>query len=610
MESGHHIDNQFELIGNKISDFEQLEILGQGNYGLVNKMKSRINDKIYAVKSIPIPKNERENIQALREQYIMCCLSHPNIVALYKTFQDGNNLYFVSEFIEGRNLKSYIEDFKKDNPNGHINQDLVIKIFKQILIGLNHLHNNGIIHRDIKPENILIDIFNNIKIVDFGLSAICKEGFGFFTSKGTRVGDAEFICPEIIKGQKYNYKCDIFNLGYTMYYVMNFCLPSISFLLQNENVLRYELKEKENNYDIKLVELIRRMYSYNPSDRPDTSQALQELNLIEKNNINDSLNDAIDKKDFSSMDCVLQCLYSIDDILKAKKKVMDELREKYVNKTFFPLLFFDILDTIDEKRKNAIDTIKYKKNIINLFNQLSQKDNSIRGTKPSALYYKILSLFEKEFNSLIEWNNKMLSFNYICPVDFPQKTYPDIYKTINYFIMNYRNPLVDIFYFIIIVSERCPNCRYILEAYSLIASHLFLNNKNQNNIMQLIDDYFGNNYLDKNVQCICGYCGKKIKEALLYNAPDYLILDLDVGESIDFNNQIDLTKFVVADLGQKKYELFAVINEPKDYNSNPQYVCSIKEKGIWSFYSGDKFETCGNECLKMGIPSFAIYKKI
>ena len=610
MESGHHIDNQLELIGNKISDFEQLGLLGKGNFGSVKKMKSKINGKIYAVKSIPIPKNERENIQALREQYIMGFLSHPNIVALYKTFQDENNLYFVSELIQGRNLKSYIVDFIKENPNGHINQDFIIKIFKQILIGLNYLHNNGIIHRDIKPENILIDIFDNIKITDFGLSAIYKEGFGFFTSKGTRVGDVEFICPEIINGQKYNYKCDIFNLGYTMYYVMNFCLPSKSFLLQNDNVLRYELKEKENNYDIKLVELIRRMYNYNPSDRPDTSQALQELNLIEKNNINDSLNDAIDKKDFSSMDCILQCLYSINDILNAKNQVMDQLREKQVNKTFFPLSFFDCLDNIDKKRKKAIDTIKYKKNIINLFNQLSQKDFSIQGTRPLALCHKILSLFNEEFNSLIEWKNKMLSFNYNYPVDFPQNLFPDIYKTINYFIMNYRNPLADIFYFIIIVSERCPNCRYILKAYSLIASHLSLNNKNQNNIAQLIEDYFGGNYLDKNVQCICGYSGKKIKEMLLYNAPDYLILDLDVGESVNFNNQIDLTKFVGADLGSKKYELFAVINKPKDDHSNVQYVCSIREQGIWNIYSGDKFEKCGNECLKMGIPSFAIYKKI
>ena len=164
----------------RISDFIRIQKLGNGKFGEVYKMKYKKDNRDYAVKFVQLPDYEYErqnsdkakNIQ--REQFIMKNISHPNLVHCYETFQDNQYCYFVSELISGVDLKSYVDDFHKNNPNQYISQDIVITILKQILFGLQYLHNNGIIHRDIKPDNILITHDKTIKITDFGLSAYYK----------------------------------------------------------------------------------------------------------------------------------------------------------------------------------------------------------------------------------------------------------------------------------------------------------------------------------------------------------------------------------------------------------------------------------------------------
>ena len=155
----------------------------------------------------------------------MRSLNHPNIVRLFNCFEDYNNYYFCSEFIDGNNLETFIKKYK-DNLS-HIEEKLIIHIFKQILNGLIYLHSKNIMHRDIKPDNILIDENNNIKITDFGISACCggDDIEKDLISDKTIVGPKKYVSPEIKEGREYDLKCDIFSLGYTMYFLMNFSLP-------------------------------------------------------------------------------------------------------------------------------------------------------------------------------------------------------------------------------------------------------------------------------------------------------------------------------------------------------------------------------------------------
>ena len=102
---------QFDKIGNHFSDFIKIDNLGNGQFGDVYKMKSKLNGQMYAIKEVKIQKGNNKSL--MREEYIMGSISHPNIVHLYKTFEENNSCYFVSELIQGQNLEKLLRIFKK-----------------------------------------------------------------------------------------------------------------------------------------------------------------------------------------------------------------------------------------------------------------------------------------------------------------------------------------------------------------------------------------------------------------------------------------------------------------------------------------------------------------
>ena len=119
---------------------------------------------------------------------------------------------------------------------------------------------------------------------------------------------------------------------------------------------------------------------------------------------------------------------------------------------------------------------------------------------------------------------------------------------------------MDIFYFILIISERCPICHKIYDAYSQIASCLSLDNKiPNNNIANLIGNYMGKKY-NLYTNCACRYRGNEIEEKMFYTIPDYLVLDLDEEGKVDFDYEIYLPEYIETNKYPRKYELYAVIN--------------------------------------------------
>ena len=635
--------NQFEknTIGNHISDFIELGFLGKGQFGKVLKMKSKINGQIYAVKIVEKPKEKYDEIKLKREKYIMESLSHSNIVNLYVTFEEGNYIYFVSEFIQGVNLEQYIRIFINKNPNKHIEQNRIIYIFKQILIGLKYLHEKGILHRDIKPDNILIDINNNIKITDFGISALYKNGYGIFQYNNSVIGRPDYICPEMIQNIPYDYKCDIFSLGYTIYFMMYFKLPSKSNVYKDnitneKKINRIDLSEiKETFYDNRLINLVKTMYSNNPDDRPDTSQILNELGKMESeinnieienseyysnNNININIKNNFNNKNspvevnnkiISSMKCILLFLCKIDIMKSIRVMIMNNINKINNKNDYFPYLLFNILDSTEKYNNNQMTNINYNNNIIAFINQLWNKTIKIKGRRPIVLYYNILFNFKEEFNQLISWINKLEMNQYNIPNDLPQSKFPEVYKIINSFIRDYKCPLVDIFYYILLIYKKCPNCGNIFKASAHMTSMLALNNNQQNSINNLIRNYFNRQYIVNDFSsCNCGFSGSQIiEEKALFNSPDYLLLDLDEGGKVNYDLTIDLSQYIKTNLGPRKYDLYAVINQEKINGDDTQFIVSIKEDDKWLFYAGDSKSYCGEEALYVGNPSCAIYKK-
>ena len=582
-----------------ISEFIEIESIGKGCFGRVKKMQYIRNKHIYAVKFLPKSIiNDKNQKNIYREINIMPTLTHKNIVKLYGHFEDNNYYYFIYELVQGSDLEKYVKNLTNNNKKKygnsfatHIEQNLLINIFKQILSGLLYLHSNFVFHRDIKPDNILIDNENNIKITDFGFTAYFLEGDPILSTNNTRVGTKAYAAPEVQKHEPYNYKCDIYSLGLTIWYLMNFELPP-----NQKNI---------NFYNKNLVDLVKSMIRDSPIERPTAEQALNYLLQIEK----DINNNLLEKIEISMLKSVLYCLNGIDLINQIRSFIIENLKNKEVKIDYFPRSFVNIINVIKNKNNNKIDETVYNDMFDFFRKQLSEKKYNLEVTSPVLIYYNIMLNFTKEFSLYFNYKNQLFD-NYKLFSYLPENQFPKIYNGIRQFQTQYRSPLVDIFYFLVLTIIKCSNCNIFIDAYTQTSSFLPLYFENERSIIDLIGRYFGNNYTENNWICPnCNSYRKQIEIKKFFSSPKYLVLDLEEKNQIKYDQNIDVSKYLCTNVGPTKYELYGVINAEKIDNNQIQYITTIKENNEWFFYSDNSRQKCGNESINYGIPSCAIYKQ-
>ena len=313
-------------IGNKLEDFEEIKnpktnlkytILGKGNFGYAEKMKSKKNKIEYAIKKLD---KDKINMKSLhREIEIMTLLNHENIVKFYGYFEDKENINkykeiykdkkeimnekedktifcLVLEYIPNGSLNDYIEKYKalcrKKNMSLPLKEDFLIKIFKQTLNALIYLSSKSIMHRDIKPDNILFDENYNVKISDFGLAVLYNDKNPQYSKKPeylffgySRVGRNDFISPEVDKGQKYDYENDIFGLGLTMLCLMSSDNPIKLYkdIKTKKTIRNIDINKINHSYNKYLKDLVLLMINNDPKMRPTAQQAYDNLIQIELN---------------------------------------------------------------------------------------------------------------------------------------------------------------------------------------------------------------------------------------------------------------------------------------------------------------------------------------
>ena len=155
----------------------------------------------------------------LRESKAIARLHHQNIIEIHDASQDpGTKLqYIVMELIEGPTLETFISQHPTRVP------EFGLCMVACLCDALEHAHNAGVIHRDIKPENIMFTSEGIIKLMDFGIARI--HDAERLTVSGCMLGSPAHMAPEIINGDPYDTKCDIFALGTVLYYVLTNALP-------------------------------------------------------------------------------------------------------------------------------------------------------------------------------------------------------------------------------------------------------------------------------------------------------------------------------------------------------------------------------------------------
>jgi len=225
-------NSQYLPIGHKISGhYEIIEVLGQGGFGIVYKVKNRHQlDEILIIKELFLKKDsfrvrgkttvatnpgmkhifEKIRGDIEKEVEILSSINNKNIVQEYGQFEENQTIYSIMEYIEGMDLAKYIEKHTFD-------EDKAIDLLKQLIHGLKEIHLRNIIHRDIKPSNImrtkdgvykLIDFTNNKSYMD---SEITITGI---TSQG-------YSSPELWrKKAKVGAFSDIYSMGMTLIKVL------------------------------------------------------------------------------------------------------------------------------------------------------------------------------------------------------------------------------------------------------------------------------------------------------------------------------------------------------------------------------------------------------
>ena len=241
--------------------------IGRGAFGKVNIALHVLSGHIVAIKSFNKTNHNFPLNKIKYEIKIMQKLrNNKRIVKLLEAFESEKYFFIIMENIIGGNLLNAINKMSK------LSESIARNIFKQLIETVKYLHNKGIVHRDIKPDNILLNINNNIKLCDFGVSKEIKKGQLITDSCGTPA----FIAPEILLDEPYDpYMTDIWSSGVVLYVMVSGFFP---FTGINESQLHRHILSgkfpKIQNISNDLSDLINKILELNPKKRINIDEIL------------------------------------------------------------------------------------------------------------------------------------------------------------------------------------------------------------------------------------------------------------------------------------------------------------------------------------------------
>jgi len=246
---------------NSVGQYVLGKTIGEGTFG-----KVKLGTHISTGEKVAVKILERERIKEVadvervaREIHILKIIQHPHIIKLYEIIETPEQLFLIMEYCNGGELFDHIVEC------GRVPEARACKFLQQLIAGVEQIHKINVVHRDLKPENLLLDENSNIKIVDFGLSNIFKDGDLLKTACGSPC----YAAPEMIAGHKYTpYNCDVWSCGVILFALVCGYLP-----FEDQNTSALYTKILKADYQMpkfissEVRHLIDRMLTVDPEKR-------------------------------------------------------------------------------------------------------------------------------------------------------------------------------------------------------------------------------------------------------------------------------------------------------------------------------------------------------
>ncbi|XP_002740677.1 cyclin-dependent kinase 2-like [Saccoglossus kowalevskii] len=247
-----------------MENFQKIEKIGEGTYGVVYKARDKLTGKMVALKKIRLD-TESEGVPstAIREISLLKELNHPNIVRLLDVVHSEKKLYLVFEYLN-QDLKKYMDS----SPPSGLPLPLVKSYLFQLLQGVAYCHSHRVLHRDLKPQNLLIDSEGAIKLADFGLARAFGVPVRTYTHEITRralfPGDSEID--------------QLFRIFRTMGTPDEQTWPGVNKLPDFKSSFpkwpQQDLSKVVGSLDMDGLDLLRQMLTYEPNKRMSAKTAL------------------------------------------------------------------------------------------------------------------------------------------------------------------------------------------------------------------------------------------------------------------------------------------------------------------------------------------------
>ncbi|KAJ4953407.1 hypothetical protein NE237_030239 [Protea cynaroides] len=235
--------------------YEMGRLLGQGTFAKVYYGKQLKTGESVAIKLINKDQVKKEGLmeQIEREISVMRLVRHPNVVEIKEVMATKSKIFFIMEYVRGGELFAKVA-------KGKVKEDVARKYFQQLISAVDYCHSRGVSHRDLKPENLLLDENENLKVSDFGLSALPEQLWNDGLLH-TQCGTPAYVAPEVLRKRGYDgSKADIWSCGVILYVLLAGFLP-----FQEENIMKMYRK------------VFRAEYEFPPWFSPETKRLISKL---------------------------------------------------------------------------------------------------------------------------------------------------------------------------------------------------------------------------------------------------------------------------------------------------------------------------------------------